>query len=262
MGSVASAISTGEQAWTVYKDIQRVIQTRYPYPGDTTMALQRLGEAVLNRYQLSPHDHKITRRWNLTLQHPHPDTTPLSTTKEMLHAKIIEWECAIESMQAGYDVWTEGRSAAYRPQQSLQETLKLDYSEIKVIVDTTPKKALGIFTRIKEVVQIELNRLEFKESSNEKMKEIANAVQCLAAAIAHKYKTPVENSASLSASEKVYVDSIDLYSFNTMFDAKIKKWSLRQALNLSSDSVLSRIFGLQEALWGKATSLGNVEKTL
>jgi hypothetical protein len=262
--SIVAAIN-GDQAWVLYQDIVRVIETRYQrfyLPTNTSMALQRLGEAVLNRYRLNPQDYQVTKRWNLTLRYPHPDTTRLSTTQEMIRARIIQWECAIESVQVGHDVWTEGRSAAFRPQKSLQETLTLDYFEIKVIVDTTSKTAWGIFLRIQEVVQIELNRLESKETAREKREEIGKAVQCLAAAVAYKYKTLEENPAFLSDEEKAYVDAIDLYSFNTMFDAKIKKWSLRQALNLSSDSLASKLFGLQEALWGKATALQNVEKTL
>lgn len=265
MSTVASAISSGDQAWIVYKDIERVIQTKYSCPinaSDTSMALQRLGEAVLSRYQLNPHNHQIAKRWNLTLKHPNPSSTLLSTTKEMLHAKIIEWECAIEPIQAGHDVWTEGRSAGYRLQQSLQETLELPYSEIKLIVDMTPEKMTEIFEQIGGIVAKEISRLSAKDSSQEKILEISKAMQRLAGAIAHKYNTLIPDSANLSPTEKAYVDSIDLYSYNTMLDLKIRKWSLRQALNLSSESLISRVFGLQEALWGKATSLESVEKRL
>jgi hypothetical protein len=72
----------------------------------------------------------------------------------------------------------------------------------------------------------------------------------------------MKNSVPLSISEQEYVKSSDLYSYNTLLDLKIRKWSLRQALNLSINNPLSWMLGLQEALWGEAKALENVKKRL
>lgn len=267
MGMVSAS---GEQAWGEYSEIRRVLEERKergPKRGffsdsDTSQALQRLGAAVLKQHQLDARNHQISRKWNLTLQLPDPGSIELTTTKQMLNLKVVQWEDAIESVQVGHDVYTDGRRAGYRPQKSLQETLDRDFFEIKAIVDTTSEQAIGIYTRLKSVVQIELDRLERKGDSEEKISAIVRAVQGVAGAIEHKYGVVVERSSPLSLEEKQHVDAVDIYSFNTMLDVRVRRWSLRQALNLSTDSPLSKMFGLQEALWGKATSLSNVEKTL
>lgn len=252
----------GERVWNEYKDIERVLGVRSArrYDPSTSQALQRLGESILHTYHLSAKEHPVKKPWILKLNHENP--LDLSTTTKMLDAKVVEWECAIESVQVGHDAYTEGRDEGFRPQKSLQETLDLPYLEIKLIVDMKPEKMTDMFRRLEGIVNRELNRLKSKNSSKEKVVEISEAIQRLAGAIAYKYHTKIQDSAVLSKEEMAYVDSIDLYSFNTMLDLKIRKWSLRQALNLSSDSLISQWFGLQEALWGKTTSLERVENTL
>lgn len=257
---------TGEQAWQMYKDIRRVVETRYQLPekrvenSSISMAIQRLGEAVIFCYKLDPKDHLVSKNWRLILQHD--PLLKLSSVKEMLTAHVIEWEPEIESLQAGHDVWTDGRTAAFRPQQSLQETLNEDYKKIKKIVDTTFEDVWGLLSRIEAVVQIELNRLDSDEESGEKITEIKIASKTLREAVAYKYKKRIQGVDTLSQRCQAFVDSTDLYSFNTLLDAKIKKWSLRQALNLSTHSLASKMFGLQEALWDKTTALENVETAL
>jgi hypothetical protein len=257
-----------EQIWAAYQEIERVISQRYgeelrSFENSTiSKALQRLGESVLARYQLPPASHPIKKLWRLKLQDQ--NEIDLSTTEKMIHARFIQWEDGIESVQVGHDTWTKGRRAGFKPKKSIQQALELPYSEVKLIVDMTPQKALEIFERIKGIIQKEQSRISRRDSnsSTHKNEEIDKAINLLAGAVAHKYKLSIPESENLQEEQKAHVDSQDLYSYNTMLDLKIGKWSLRQALNLSTDSLLSRIFGLRQALWGKATSLANVEHAL
>lgn len=264
MSASTSVINSGEQAWNQYLDITRVVRTKYPHSHTDThvsMALQRLGEAILSRYQLNPRKHVVERKWNLKLTFP-PNTTPLSTTRDMVNLKIVEWEEEIPIQQAGHDVWTDGRTAAWRPQKSLQETLSLPYRDLKAIADMTPETAVSIFTRIHTVVKKELDRLKADDPASAKASEISRAVNYLAASIIHKYGAELVSNVQLTQSQKLYVASIDLYSINSMLDAKVYKWSIRSALNISTDNLFSKIFWLQEAWWGQAKSLANVESAL
>lgn len=264
--------SIGEQAWSTYQDMGRVLEeygkiNSCPYKySSVSMAFQRLGETLTSQHNLDPQTHPVPRKWKLELQELNPETSALLTTKEMLHAKIFQKEEAIEREQAGWDTWTKGRTAGYRAQDSIQEALtkeiKRDYFQIKAIVDTTFEDANKLFNQINELVQTELARLRSKEHrSDEKIEVISTVLKYLQEAILFKYKASKE-ILDLSMEQMSYIDSINLYSLDTMLDAEITEWSLRQALNISGDSLLSLMFSPQEALWGKTTSLRNVEKAL
>lgn len=230
------------------------------------MAVQRLGETILSQHNLDAQTHLVSRKWKLELQMPNSETSMLLTTEDMLRAKIFQKEEAIEREQVGWDTWTKGRTAGYRAQDSIQEALtkeiKRDYFQIKAIVDTTFEEANRLFEQINELVQRELSRLRSKENrSDEKIEVISTVLKCLQDAIKFKYKAS-EDFLDLSMEQMDYINSINLYSLDTMLDAEITEWSLRQALNISGDSLLSVMFSPQEALWGKATSLENVENAL
>ena len=259
----------GEEAWLNYQEIGRVLDQRYQLStikaiehSGITMAFQRLGEALVRSHKLDPRTHVVSQKWILRIA-PNDDQIPrLFTVAEMLNAKISEWEDEMPTQQAGHDSYVDGHEAGYRSQQSLQEALKIPFFTIKAIVNTSIEQALEMFSKIRDVVGVEIKRLQQKDPDSPKIKEISNAVQLLYKAVLYKYKSEVDGVRPLSKKEQDCVDSMDLYTFDTMLRAKIGKYSVRQALNLSSESPFSKIFSLQEALWGQTTALNNVERAL
>lgn len=300
---MSAATSVGQQAWKTYQEIESVVAKRYRLSepsgwighSDVSKALQRLGEAVLLRYNLKDKE-LIFKKWNIKLETGSIKKLPLSTIKEMVSAKISEWEDEIPSTpdyQIAHDSWADGypgRTAAYRQQPSLQEVLDLNYSELEAIANTTPAQAWKIFEQIQIVAQAEIDRLApssiTQGLSKDKAIEIANAIERLRQAVLYKYNLKAsDNSSPTPQIEKKHVDLIDLYSFDTMLDAECKEWesnimpfeepkfcmgreegykprkSVRQALNLATGNLFS-VFGLLPPLWGKTTALQNVEEKL
>lgn len=258
---------SGEQAWQMYKELARVIATRYQLPEKTiekatiSMALQRIEDAIILKYNLNRKDLHIAKRWNFTLNQK--ESLPnITSIQEMLSAHVTVWEGEIAPEKVGYDTWTNGRTAAFRPQKSLNEVPPEKYSKINMIVNTTFDDAKILFDKIQNAIQLELNRLEKDEGSKNKIIEIQKASTTLLKAIAYKYKKTINDLKPLNKRYHENVNSIDLHSVDTMLDAQIKGLSLKQALNLSTNSLVSKVFGLQEALWGQTTSLNNVEKAL
>lgn len=256
----------GEQAWKIYTEIDSVLEKRYNLTkkhdehSSVDMALQRLGEAIRSSYQLDPEKHRVRHHWCLQLEHR--KSLDLSSEEKMLDAHVIQWESAIGSVQVGHDVWTDERTEAFRPQKSLNEALKEDYATIKKILNTTLNDAQKLFAKIKSVVQIELDRLAKDIESDEKINEINDSLQILETAITYKFTGQVKDVNLLSKFQQTVVDSIDFYSFSSLLNARINGQSLKQALNLSTQSLTSKVFGLSRALWGKTTSLENVEIAL
>lgn len=257
-------MSVGEKAWIKFKEIERVLEERYQLSekrvelSDLSSALQRLGQAILLRYNLSSQEHPMEKKWTINVKVS--SALDLQTTKQMLKANIIEWEDALPSEKVGPDVWS-GRSEGWRAQRSLESVLNEDYFEIKKIVGITSQQAEDMLMRIESVVKIELDRLVNEDDSEEKMNKINEACTLLRQAVYYKYKIK-DKSITLSEKIKTKIDAMDIYSYTTMLDAEIKGRSLRQALNLSSKSWLRPLMGLQEALWGQTTALENVEKAL
>lgn len=256
---------SGEKAWEGYLEIRNTIEGRKNTRIDTyeiNIAIYRLGKAIIHNYQLDAGTHNVARSYNTTLQLPKPGSIKFYSFRNLLDLKVTEWESAIASVQVGHDVYTEGRTAGYRPQPSVQEALDLDYFEIQKIVKTTPEQALATYNRVNYFVQIELTRLRLTDYSAKKIIAISKTIKALAAAVAYKYDITVDGAATLSLEQKRYVDSIDLYSPKTMLGAVITHWSLRHALNISSKSWLSILFGPQQAIWGRAKALEVVEDAL
>lgn len=300
MGTSTSPV--GQQAWKTYQEIESLVANRYILSepsgwighSDVSKALQRLGEAVLLRHNLKDKNLKF-KKWNITLETGSVKKLSLSTTNEMISAKIAEWEDEIlptPDYQIGHDSWVDGdrgRTAAYRQQPSLQEVLDLKYSELEAIANTMPAQAWKIFEQIQKVAQVEIDRLAPTSTqglSKDKAIEITGSVERLRQAVLYKYNLKASaNSTPAPNIEKKHIDLIDLYSVDTMLDAECKEWesnvmpfeetticmgrkegykprkSLRQTLNLATGNPFS-VFGLQPPLWGKTTALQNVEEKL
>lgn len=293
-------LRVSEQPWKIYQEIEHVIATRYGlserknswHHSKISQALQRLGEAVVMRYNLSE---EPLLNWSLKLEKDSIKQLSLTSTEKMLNARILTWEEAIEPTPAHEfmsDSWTEGdpgRTAAFRPQPSIQQVLRdiysTNYSELKLILTTTPDQAWEIFKRVEGVVQKEIRRLAELSAahgySRDKETEIAHAVDHLRQAVLHKYSLPAPaGHEALPKIDTEQIDSTDLYSIRTMLDLKCSVWksgtrsrcasgegfepgkSVRQALNLATGNPLSMLFGLQPPLWGKTTALLNVESAL
>jgi hypothetical protein len=268
----------GEHVWNTYQDIQTVVVKGYKLTDPlevfrherVSQALQRLGQAVLLRHQLQD-KRPIVTRWTITLEKAKIQQMPLSTTQEMISAKIPEWEEAwpgIPATMIGHDSWDDGvpaRPAGYREKPSLQEVLRCEYSELKVIVNTTPEQAWSLFERIQKVVSEELTQSLPKDKETEIQKALARLGQ----AVSHKYNIPAEAAEIVPQIDLKQVDRIDLYTPDTMLDAKCRekesanepRRSLREALNLPTDG-FSTLFGLETPLFGKSATLENVEKKL
>lgn len=267
-----ASTQTGEQAWNTYLDIQTVVVKGYKLTDSlevfrhsrVSQALQRLGQAVLLRHHLQD-KRPIVTRWTFTLEKAKIQQMPLSTTQEMISAKIPEWVEAwpgIPATMIGHDSWDDGvpaREAGYKEQPSLQEVLRCEYSELQVIVNTTPQQAWSLFERIQKVVSEELTQSLPKDKET----EIKKALARLGQAVKYKYNTPAEDDKTISRIDLEQVDSLDLYTPNTMLDAKCQEEcrSLREALNLPTDG-FSIFFGLGTSLFGKSVTLENVEKKL
>lgn len=128
---------------------------------------------------------------------------------------------------------------------------------------TTAEQAQSMFVQLQKVVDPEKQRLSLKGGlSQTKSTEIFQAERRLQAAIAYKYGIqPEAGSYALSADEKRQLDNVDLYTTRTMFDVKINRWSLKDACNLSTNSLASQLFGLQVSMWGRTGTLENVERS-
>lgn len=264
MGSTTSTISTNnpEGIWAIYQSIESVVnkknhsQIDIVQLGMITQAIQRLAESILIQQKLDPETHIIPKKWNLQIQIPNKT---LSTLEDMILANVDQWEPAIPSVQVGHDAYTEGRTAAYRPQLSVNEALiqvfKLSFYDIQAIVNTTPEEMNQKFNRLKAIVSTQVTRLE-ANSCKEKVKQIANSLNFLQAALSRKYGLQLESPDTIGLSIN-NVDAIEIYSFDTMLDAKIGAWSLRQSLNLST------FWGSTgEVIWGKADALTYVENEI
>jgi hypothetical protein len=257
-------MSVGEKAWDNYQEIGKVLESRYQLSkkhiplNPISLALQRLGEAILLHYKLDPKTHLMERIWTMSVSVN--SDTELKTIEQMLKAKIVEWEDAIPFEKVGHDVWV-GRDAGWRAQSSLESLITENSLEIKMLVEATPEKMEDMLTRLETIVNVELGRLGDDNDSTEKVDEINNALTLLHQAVQYKYRIK-SNKITLSERIKAKIDTMDIYSYTTMLDAEIKGRSLRQALNLSSKSWLRSLFGLHEALWGQTTALENVEKAL
>lgn len=281
----------GERAWKNYQEIERVVMTRYKLDdrknlhkySQLTQALQYLGKAVIMRYDLKDKELRMDR-WIVKLHQAHVKSLRLSNIEEMLSANLYVWQGAIEAIpdqSIGYDSYVDGvrgRAAGYWPQPSLKEALDKDFYEIKKIVDMTPGEAFGIFERIQNAVNREMQRVSGTLSNEAKCEEMAAAVHRLGRALILKYKECPQSLSSLPdfKLDVKQIEKMDLYSVNSMLDANIRdpessagdfacfqrNKSLRQVLNYSRINLFRPIFGLQPALWGKTLSLENVEKEL
>lgn len=249
--------------WQNYQQITNTINERYKNSRRTDSSVQealcRLGIFIRDRYKLDKGKYPILFNRNIKLKQD--IEIDLSTIEKMLEARFEEWEEGIPSVKVGHDTWTDGLEAGYYQKKSLAETLDIPFYEIEYIKNLTPENILAIFERLRGFVRNEQLRLESK-NSQEKSAEITQAMHLLAGALAFKYNIDVAEAAILSREQQMIVLSAELYSYNTMLVLKIGKWSLHQALNLSTDSLLSKIFGLSEAMWGQTTALENVVKML
>lgn len=266
-------VNLGQQAWEKYKAIEQVLIRHY-WPEDPnrteqsqiSMALQILGEAVIIQQELVGKE--LFSKWNFQLQQNKIQTLPLSNIFDMIHVRIPVWEEAVEAIpayQVGHDSWVEGtrgRQAGYWEHASLCDLVGEKIFKRILIKDMTLDVARTLYERIQLAVNIETEKLLSTNDSvaSDKGKKITEAMSRL--------WNEIYNRLNGIKSQ----NTVDLYSIETMLDAQLGKeeseeciaatpLSVRQALNLSRNNPFS-LFGLQPPLWGKATSLINVEKQL
>lgn len=260
--TIRSDSSQGPMAVFMFRNIERVLKKKYEKNAIIKTAvfdaLQRLGEAVINQYQLDAQQYCITKTYRLKMD----EYIDLSTQEKMLAARISECEEGRQPDCDPSESYYGFSHVKYVLKPSIQETIDMPFSEIKLIVDMDFDRASMFVLKIKEYVDQELSRLSLKGDSQEKILEINRAMEFLEAAVAHKYASTKKSPVTLTAEQKNHVESIDLYSFKTMLQAKIGKWSLSQALNLSTGGWMTKIFGQQEVLWGQANALKNLEAHL
>lgn len=242
-------LSVGEQAWEKYNTIKNLLGAR-AQKSAISQALQLLGEAIILQHGLVG---KLPfKKWRLKLEEQKVHELALTNIYEMTHAQIPSWEQAIEAipdMQVGHDSWvdgTPGRLAGYYPHPSLCQLMGEHFFKEIISSDMTHADASQLYQRISNVISIEINRY----SDSDKTIKIVAAMQRLLNGIDREY------NASVSASKR-------LYSIDSMLDAQLNSdVSVREALNLSRINPLNLIFGPLPVLWGKTTSLTNVEMKL
>lgn len=264
-------LTPGEQAWARYLAIYQATDKAYNISkfgwikhGDIDKALQLLGEATVRKYKLSvefPRKH-----WKILLEKDKIPSLQLETIEQMLHANISEWDSGfpgVEDQSFGHDFCVDGerpRPEGYLAHSSLYKLVgERIYKEL-LIKDATFENTNDIYQRIQSAVRKELRRYSAAASKDsivrQKVTAINLAMQRLWRGIEdqHEQNAPAE-------------DNIHLYSGETMLDMPFKHsdtemgMSVREALNLSRWNPFS-IFGIKPALWGKTTSLINVEEQL
>lgn len=242
-------LSPGEQAWEKYIIIQNLIG-KNPRKTAISQALQLLGEAIIKKHNLS--ERMPEKKWLLTLEPNKVHDLALTNIFEMTHAQVYSWEYAIEAipdMQVGHDSWVDGvpgREAGYYPHASLCQLLGERFFKEIIINDMTHADARNLYQRISKVVTIEMNR--YPDST--KKTQIRSAMQRLWTGIESEYGN--QNQVTKQ-----------LYSINTMLDFQLNsESSVREVLNLSRIHLLSLFLGPMPALWGKTSSLANVEEKL
>lgn len=264
-------LSPGEQAWARYLAIYQATDRASPFTGrekdrnfDVSIAMELLRDALIMQHGQS--DQTPPKQWLVKLKNDKTLDLKLTSIDEMLHASIFEWNEAVEeypAQQVGHDSWAEGirgRAAGYYPHPSLYTLVGENaYREI-LIKDATFENTSGIYQRINNAVQKELRRLSPAASKDgivhQKVTSINLAMQRLWRGI--ELQHGVNGRA---------VGMKSLHSVNTMLDMPFKHsdtemgMSVREALNLSRWNPFS-IFGIKPALWGKTTSLINVEEQL
>ncbi|EFB40826.1 MULTISPECIES: hypothetical protein [Parachlamydia] len=289
---MTSSISTDKQPWELYQQIEATVLSRCEQHkvhkgSEIHQALQRLYEAVLIKHNLEETDHKQSKKFFLiTVDSCAVKKMKFSTISEMIHARIPEWEDAIESTPAtpdGMGDWhggTDGREAGYYHKYSLDseliKRLGQDYFTIETILNTTPLEAWKIYKTVEKVVLVERDRLASssasQRTSQEKVEEINQALTRLCQAVLCKYQLEKPADCTFQFNAKIEQDhfvKIDLYSNNSMLDAKIqevgypKSLSLREVLNIARSNFFNlSCFEGMGPLWGKTRALENVEAAL
>lgn len=277
---------TPEEAWSLYLDIDKTVKQSKQmkeaggFDYGLKMALQRLCQAVLIQYNLKKDGYPEVVYHNQPLDVRSIRQLNLSTTRAMVDARIVEWEQAKEvSHYVGTDDDAPGDDdyvtrilpAAFRPQKSIQNWLNIDYFEERARQNATAAGALALYSRIDRCAREEMRRISCFTITFQKDTEINLALQRLSQAILQKYNLPkpdeVEFTTEIDANK---VNSLELYSINSMLDAKVfvRKqgeslmcMSLRQILNISRLNPLN-IFCYQEAYWGQSTALVRFEQSI
>lgn len=264
-------LSPGEQAWSRYLAIYQATDRVSPLTSrkkdtkfNVSIAMELLRDALILQYGQS--SQTPPQQWLVKLKQDKTLDLQLTSIDEMLHASIFKWSEAIDEIPAqriGDDSWVEGipgRVAGYYPHPSLYTLLGENaYREI-LIEDATFETTSGIYQRINKAVQKELHRYSAFVSEDSIVHQKVTSIEL---AMRHLWRgIQVQHDLNAPAGSH-----IRLYSSDTMLDAHFKRsatemgMSVREALNLSRWNPFS-IFGIKPALWGKTTSLINVEEQL
>lgn len=230
---------TGEQVWAKFRAIESTLDAKYNLSGSNgwnqntplSMSLQILGDAIILKYDLS--HHKPITNWQFYLPGDRIQELPLSSVFDMIRARIPIWEDAAKTGRSGFS-----------PQPSLVDQLGEDIFEELLIQDATEETVWLLFKRIQTVVQIEIERLSTTYASA-KLDAINKAMSRLEKGVRSQW------------------NSKDLCSINRLLDAKFsQECSLREALNVAQNNPFNYVWNCQGPMWGKTTSLINVEKQL
>lgn len=257
------------QAWNLYREIATTIKQSNHQNKDVNRALQRLCQAVIIKYNLQDEVKPDLVYANNDLPPISIKQLNLSTARAMVDARIVEWE---NERQEYYKGMSDGggspndgsgyttKPAAYRPQVSIQECLKVDYFEIR----NTAADALALFSRIDRCARDESERISRFKITFQIPREIDLALQRLHQAILQKYNVQRPDDVHFTTQIDTHkVESLRLYSIDSMLDAEVfvlrqgvssSAKSLRQILNISRLNPLNIIW-YQEAYWGKSRAL-------
>lgn len=258
-----SAQLAPNQAWDLYKRIETVVEKRCTQirtkqgveQMDIHYATQRLCMAVMSQYKLTAVEHSEFY-YNIQIdQRRLPD---LSTTEAMLDAEIREWDGAIPASRAENFLGQEdlsgdnGRPAGYYAKPSLRSVLKIDFFELEAMLNATPQQVKERYLAVaKAVGEVYLNLVKNEEQA--KAKQITDALSRLQSAVNHSLGLPARTNIDTKQ-----VDSLDLYSYDSMLNTKFNEWqeAIPRFTNISS--ILGRDEGYYPQL-SLAEALVNAE---
>jgi hypothetical protein len=150
-------VSAGEQAWRTFQTIESDIIKQMklettehrglcflnttPEGYKIVRAVQRLGLAVMMKYNLKDKDFLLPGFFMMSVQRECVINLSLTTVDDMFNSKIFEWRDARQATPGtayGNEMYIRGKSfrpEGYYVRPSLAEVLRRDKQEIKINVD-------------------------------------------------------------------------------------------------------------------------------
>jgi hypothetical protein len=255
------------EVWERFKEIESVVIARYGKPSDRpeselmevrwnlpntiSKAMTLLCSAIIFKFDLRVPGYS---GGVFILDSGRVREMPLSTIEEMVGARIPirERKCSEIKLLEAHEA-----PDILVLQTSLQSTLDRDYAILKAIVDTTPTQALDLYLQVEKIARAEISRIQstsfqwvFSTNNERRIQDIQNATSRLHQALLHKYSLPKPTDVEFEKKiDPTRVQSIDLFSVDSMLDAKLPEVEVPRLLPSLREVLDTSIYAYVTGLW-------------